>query len=111
MRGIRQGCPLSGCLFALCLDPWIRYMVSMFNSRVFHLSAYADDLAVALANIILSLPSIMVVLVRMGPSVGLFINGDKCVIVPFRAIAVDRLAALLNTHCHSARTFKIEDGS
>ena len=44
-NGVRQGCPLSPVLFALCLDPFIRRVTSLLGSRGV-LRAYADDMAV-----------------------------------------------------------------
>ena len=48
-NGVRQGCPLSPVLFALCLDPFIRKISIILGSRGV-LRAYADDMAVAFFN-------------------------------------------------------------
>ena len=56
-RGVRQGCPLSGMLYSLAIEPLLhklRHGLSGFNipngSSVFKLSAYADDLILAVQN-------------------------------------------------------------
>ena len=54
-RGVRQGCPASGCLFAMAFDPIFRYLQeSIIPRNTDNLEflqpaqcAYADDLAVA----------------------------------------------------------------
>ena len=53
-RGIRQGCPLSGSLYAICIEPLLHYIrknpkISGFsadNKRFNKLSGYADDIDV-----------------------------------------------------------------
>eukprot|EP00959_Pyramimonas_sp_CCMP1952_P005492 115591-Pyramimonas_sp.AAC.1 len=44
-RGVRQGCPMSGSRFALCLDPVLRQIQSRLPSPQHSLSAFADDVA------------------------------------------------------------------
>lgn len=57
-RGIRQGCPLSPLLFALCIDPLLRRVANSVAIRGFPLpgqgqvkvSAYADDVSLFLRD-------------------------------------------------------------
>lgn len=56
LSGICQGCPLSGTLFAIALDPLIRWYVSrrIFNrTRIF---CYADDIASVAHHLFIVLP-------------------------------------------------------
>lgn len=56
-RGVRQGCPLSGMLYSLAIEPFLtklRENISGFSvpscGKVFTLSAYADDVIVMVNN-------------------------------------------------------------
>ena len=55
-RGIRQGCPASMLLFALALDPILRWLQLRVLHRDDRLQAYADDLGFAIRNAVFSLP-------------------------------------------------------
>jgi ribonuclease HI len=47
-RGVKQGCPLSPLLFALCYDVLLRYLSNKSSHRDY---AFADDLAIAAHNL------------------------------------------------------------
>ena len=55
-RGICQGCPLSGMLYTLSVEPLLTLLrasmsgVSLADNSKFVISAYADDLCVAVSN-------------------------------------------------------------
>jgi hypothetical protein len=49
--GIRQGCPASGTLFALAIDPCIRYIIHQLGPERGVLTAYADDIAAAVREL------------------------------------------------------------
>ncbi len=84
--GVRQGCPLSGSLFALAFHPII---VSLSNSlyRVsMHIGhdifAYADDLALVLYEFWRLLPALDQALADVAAGAGLRINWQKVQLIP-----------------------------
>lgn len=48
LSGMRQGCPLSGTVFALALDPFVRWFLMRPAFQGTHIFLYADDLANAM---------------------------------------------------------------
>jgi len=50
MSGIKQGCPLSGTIFALALDPFMRMIIGCIHPERSILTGFADDLAAVLSN-------------------------------------------------------------
>ena len=46
--GIKQGCPASGSLFALLMDPFLRYLLCKIPRAKGIFLAFADDLAAVL---------------------------------------------------------------
>ena len=54
-RGIRQGCPLSGQLYSLAVDPFLCLLKKKLSSLQFQgssvkLSAYADDISLVIRH-------------------------------------------------------------
>eukprot|EP00959_Pyramimonas_sp_CCMP1952_P087528 1831466-Pyramimonas_sp.AAC.1 len=78
-RGSRQGCPVSGSLFALCLDPVLRQIQSRLLSPQHSLSAFADDMAFFSQDLYSALPVLMRILVRASFVAGLAMSLAKCV--------------------------------
>lgn len=63
--GIKQGCPMSGSLFALSVDPFLRSILVSSLVGWIRLEGYADDLAVVLSRFWDDVASIMIL---FGPS-------------------------------------------
>eukprot|EP00959_Pyramimonas_sp_CCMP1952_P257373 5377251-Pyramimonas_sp.AAC.1 len=57
-RGVKQGRPLSGALFALALGPLLRRVASLATSMPKQFSAFADDLRLAAADIFSDLATV-----------------------------------------------------
>jgi hypothetical protein len=84
--GVRQGCPLSGTLFALCFHPIILHMADMMYRHSMHISfhifAYADDLACILFEFWRQLQPFAQCLTLVASAAGLHINWRKVQLVP-----------------------------
>ena len=77
LRGLRQGCPLSGLLFAWCTDAVIRWWHGRCSPDSC-LSCFADDFALVVSNIIGRGANVVLILARMLDAVlGLCINHRK----------------------------------
>eukprot|EP00959_Pyramimonas_sp_CCMP1952_P273759 5722253-Pyramimonas_sp.AAC.1 len=55
-RGMKQGCPLSGVLFALVLGPVLCYVIQLQERLVFQIGAFADDVYLVARNLCKTLP-------------------------------------------------------
>jgi hypothetical protein len=82
LSGIKQGCPLSGTIFALALDPFMRMVMSLMQPGKSILTGFADDLAVVLANFTKEFPMIIQAFLVFERASGLALNFKKCVLVP-----------------------------
>ena len=82
-RGIRQGCPASMLLFAVALDPIIRWLHSAVMRPSDTLRAYADDLGFSLADVVESLPRLGVAFHVVARLTGLNLKLSKCALIPF----------------------------
>ena len=82
--GIKQGCPLSGTLFALALDAFIRLILSRIERPRDTLTAFADDLALVCGNMKKHLPTVMSFFTQFGRASGLNLNLAKCMYIVSR---------------------------
>ena len=94
-RGIRQGCPASMLLFALALDPVLRWMQLRILHTADRLQAYADDLGFALQNVFHTLPRLEIAFNELTPASGLQLNSRKCFLIPYSVTDERRLKAFL----------------
>jgi hypothetical protein len=80
--GIKQGCPLSGSIFALAIDPLIRYLLHTSVLGSICITAFADDIAIVVANLFVMLPNILDTFRQWAQATNLCLNGKKSVIIP-----------------------------
>lgn len=80
--GIKQGCPLSGSLFAIAADPLIRAHLANLTIHSGRINLFADDTAIALRHLARSLPSVLALFARWKRASGLALKNSKCVVVP-----------------------------
>lgn len=100
-RGILQGCPASGSLWALLLDPVARALSHAHLEPQGSLTAFADDLAAAFANVLRGVGPVMEVFMRLPLATGLqlhipkakVVNDSGCTFFDLRRRLLDRLGA------------------
>ena len=80
--GIRQGCPASGSLFVLLLDPWHRLLMSRLPASLPF--GFADDVSIILANFFKHFVVLASVIELLQAAASLGLNMAKCVVVPLR---------------------------
>ena len=80
--GIKQGCPLSGSLFALAIDPLIRAITLRGLVQTSSLTAYADDIGLVLIDMFTQLVLVLSLFADWARATLLFLNIKKCVVVP-----------------------------
>jgi hypothetical protein len=106
LSGIRQGCPASGAIFALCIDPLLRRIYTWLPSPWSKLVAYADDIAIALRGARGLVAQLFAIIDEAEPATGLSINVGKSTLVPLWTY--DILAATLEIQSSSPRLASLE---
>ena len=83
LAGVRQGCPLSMILFAICIDVLLRKLQDIVDRREDQgLGAFADDIGIVIRNICVSLPEIASIFKLFASMSGLHLNHSKCIVIP-----------------------------
>jgi endonuclease/exonuclease/phosphatase family metal-dependent hydrolase len=80
--GIKQGCPASGSLFALALDPFVRFLCLRLPRPLHLVTAFADDIAIATRRLPGLLATILVIMDLLDAAACLRLNLEKTVAVP-----------------------------
>ena len=81
--GIKQGCPKSGSLWCLLFDPIFRAIRETMSDVGGHASAFADDVGLALPDVIRGLRQLVILLDQVGAASGLHLNWTKTVLLNF----------------------------
>ena len=82
LSGIRQGCPASGTLFALVIDPCLRYLISKIGPERGIVNAYADDIAAVLRDMFETIRLIDFIFKLIGRATSLHLHPGKVQIIP-----------------------------
>ena len=82
--GIRQGCPLSGTIFALLIDPILRMLHHSMGEGPGRttIGDYADDLACVVSDYTRDVPKMLRVFALAQQASVLTLKFRKCVLVP-----------------------------
>ena len=81
--GIKQGCPASGSIFTLCLDPFVRYLCYRLPRPLASFYAFADDLAALVRDFFEQMPSIKKCFAILKLAAALGFHPKKTQVVPF----------------------------
>ena len=95
--GIKQGCPCSGTLFALALDPFIRMLCNKIPRSVAVVCAFADDMAMALMDFFKMFPLVAHAFFILSRAAALDVNTAKTQLVPITGIDPEELKRYLRT--------------
>ena len=82
LSGIKQGCPCSGTLFAIALDPFIRMLCMRISRRLGVFCAFADDLGAVLLSLKDSFPLLVEAFVLLRQASALIVNTTKTQVMP-----------------------------
>ena len=108
--GVIQGCPLSGSLFAIAMDPILRLMQQKIEARALgHVRACADDIGIVLRSIA-SLSELAPIFGLALHATGLDLKPSKCNIVPLDLMSdsvKQQIMQWLIDHLPHWQTFKV----
>jgi hypothetical protein len=80
--GIKQGCPASGSIFALALDPFVRMLCLRLPRPLNSIGAFADDIVITVLNLLPALRYLFPLFNLLARAAGLRLNANKTVIIP-----------------------------
>eukprot|EP00959_Pyramimonas_sp_CCMP1952_P088632 1854330-Pyramimonas_sp.AAC.1 len=79
-RGVKQGCPISGLIFCLCINPILTRIRNGCSSLPIEMGAFAGGIGICCRDVLQSLPTILKVLSDGGKASGLILYLAKCVL-------------------------------
>jgi hypothetical protein len=106
--GVRQGCPLSGLLFALCIDVLLDRIDDLLHGDE-AIGAFADDIAVVVENFWITAPAMEVLFTEFRSISALSLNVKKTVMVPLWPYSdAVNVASLIKEFCPRWADFVID---
>jgi endonuclease/exonuclease/phosphatase family metal-dependent hydrolase len=110
LAGIKQGCPASGSIFALALDPFVRLLCLRLPRPLSAIGAFADDIVITVMHLMKALRDLFPLFDLLAQAAGLQLNTKKTVIIPLsattefeiRRFLVDTLPGWGGMHINSA---------
>lgn len=103
--GVKQGCPLSGILFAIALDPLIRYIMRSVSPRN-TMQAYADDILMVVKCLWSEIETIAKCFIDIKKVANLGLNLTKTIVIPLWKFEKDHVRtaidALVPSWCNVA---------
>jgi hypothetical protein len=108
LSGVRQGCPLSGLLFAICIDVLLCKIDKLLSGDE-TIGAFADDIAVVVSNIWTSASSLQVLFEEFEDISALSLNVKKTIMIPLWQITRQQtVSRLLRELCPAWRDLAID---
>ena len=107
LAGMKQGCPLSGVLFAIVADILVRALVWRIPPQLGIVRAYADDIAIVLCNAFIVLPALVVLYEKWELASGMILNKRKCVAVPLGWTSLESFSILLREYAGNWADFEV----
>lgn len=78
--GAKQGCHMSGSVFVLCIDPFVRRLLVRSLVDLIQLTAYVDDIAVVFANALQDLLAVVLDLDRWAAASALTVRSCSALV-------------------------------
>lgn len=97
-RGIHQGCPTSGSIWALLCGPVVRRLVGALPSPHAALTCFADDLVASLLRLGDGLRRLMPVFFEVSAAIGLELRRNQCAVVNFSTRSAHSVRRVLHLH-------------
>ena len=108
-NGVRQGCPLSGIIFVLCIDLLLRKVSSVIGSDGIT-RGYADDTAIVIQDYVKELPALARIFIEFEDISGLGLNVEKTVFIPlWQSTSAKSVSCLLKELCPPWGGFIVSD--
>ena len=107
--GIKQGCPMSGDIWCLIFDPFIRALIDGLGDLDALVTAFAGDLGIPCSDLLAVLRALLPIVDLMKAAAGLSLNWKKTVFVNFSVYSEFELRRRIEQMFPVATTAKISE--